>query len=251
MRKKHVLVALILCVHVVHHANAQVLPSTTPAPRQRLHNPNLPYKVWVVCLDTSLSLQPEQFRRLQVVAEEIVRRDVAPNDLVFLIQIQSGFGFTEPFQMPVGTTLASRKPEAARALSNAKADVIAAILRMKQNSRTTDLQSSLDVAFDLLGQQPRATQRLLIMGTDYLTDNGSANPNPPISPIRAAGVDALLLVAYPKPEYLRGLRLGASSLLRIVETKWSAHFEDGGAHSVSVRLVDTAYASTQGSSNLR
>ena len=117
---------------------------------------------------------------------------------------------------------------------------------MKQDSRSSDLESSLDVALDLLRGQPRATKRVLIMGTDYLTDHGSANPNPPPSPIRAAGVDALLLVAYPKPEYLRALRLGASSLLRIVETKWAAHFEDGGAHSVSVHLIDTAYASTQG-----
>lgn len=132
-----------------------------------------------------------------------------------------------------------------------KGEVIEAIARMKQDSRTTDLQSTLDVALDLLRDQPGATKRVLIMGTDYLTDHGSANPNPPTSPIRAAGVDALLLVAYPKPECLRGLRLGASSLLRIVETKWAAHFEDGGAHSVSVHLVDAAYASTQGSSILQ
>lgn len=247
MTGKHLFVALLFCLHIACYANCQGLPATRPASHERLHNPNLPYQVWAVCLDSSLSLQPEQFRRLQTVTEEIVRRDVAPNDLVFLVQIQSGFGSTQPFQMPLGTTLASRKPEAANALANVKGEVIAAIARMTQDSHTTDLQSSLDVALDLLRDQPRATKRVLVMGTDYLTDHGSANPNPPASPIRAAGVDALLLVAYPKPEYLRALRLGASGLLRIVETKWAAHFDDGGAHSVSVRLVDTAYASTLGS----
>ena len=251
MTGKHLFVALLFCVHIACYANCQGLPATSPASHERLHNPNLPYQVWVVCLDSSLSLQPEQFRRLQTVAEEIVRRDVAPNDLIFLVPIRSRFGSTQPFQMPVGTTLASRKLEAVRALANARSEVVAAIARMKQDSRSTDLESSLDVALDLLRNQPRATKRVLIMGTDYLTDHGSANPNPPASPIQATGVDALLLVAYPKPEYLRALRLGPSSLLRIVETKWAAHFKDGGAHSVSVRLVDTAYASTQRSNILQ
>jgi hypothetical protein len=187
-------------------------------------------------LDTSFSPQGEQFRRLQAVAEEIVKRDVGPNDLVFLIQIQSSFDFTEPFQMPAGTTLASKERAADQALSDAKAEVLAAIHRTKQNAGTTDLKSTLEVALDLLRQQPHAKQRLLVMGTDFLSDRGSVNPNPPMSRCRAAGVDTLLLVTYPKPKYLRAARLTAllldlagvneHAVLHIVGSKrWSVtHF---------------------------
>lgn len=173
----------------------------------------------MICLDTSLSPDLEQFHRLQAVMEEVVRRDVSPNDLIFLIQIESGFGSTKPFAMPAGTTLASRKPEAAQVLADAKAQVIAAINAMKQDSHTTDLESTLHVALDLLRQEPNATQRLLLIGTDYITDNGSVTSNPPTSPIRVTGIDTLL-VAYPKPEYLH-----ASRLLGNIETKWAAYLE--------------------------
>jgi len=242
---KKIFLAIFLAAFMVCQTACQSSPAHI-APAPLAHNPNLPYKVWVICLDLSLSLQAEQYRRLQVWAEQLVSRDVGPNDLVFLIPIRSGFESTLPFQMPAGSTLSAKKPAAAQALLEAKTEVIATIHGMKQNSGATDLKSTLEVAFDLMRQYPKATRRILIVGSDFLNDSGLISPTPPAPRGGAAGVETLLLVTYPKPKYLQRARLTASGLLENVETNWAAYFRNSGVQSVSVRLVDAAYAGVEG-----
>jgi hypothetical protein len=69
---------------------------------------------------------------------------------------------------------------------NSAPQVLVAIRHKKQNAGATDLESTLEVALDLLREQPHAKQRLLVMRTDFLSDTGFAKRKRRVSPVARA-----------------------------------------------------------------
>lgn len=220
--------------------------SSSPAAVLR-HDPNRPYSACVICLDTSLSPREDEFQRLLAIAQAIVQDEVTYNDLVWLIPIQSGLGPTQAFEMPAGSARRSVRSSRAAALAEAKAALLIAIRNMKQRSGTTDLQSSVEAALDLLRSHPNATRRLMVVGSDFLTDTG--NGHVAIEPPQmsragsAAGVNALLLFTYPKPAYLQELKMSPSALLANVESEWTAYLNKNSASAVTILPADAVPSS--------
>ena len=207
------------------------------------HDARESYRAWVFCADRSLSPAPEQFRKSLAVMEEITERDVTYNDLVWLIDIQSTAAPARLFAMPASSHRRSAGASAADALRDAKASLIDAIRRMSQVSGNTDLKDPLETALDILRAHSHAAARLLVMGSDFLSDTGpgqvSLEPPEAVRRGSAAGVTAWLFVTYPKEQYLRRLRMSQSDLLADVEEKWTANLRSRGSARVNVRPVDS------------
>jgi hypothetical protein len=191
----------------------------------------------------------EQFRKLLAILEAIAERDVTYNDIVWVIGIQSTLEPVQVFPMPAASSRRSGGTAAADGLRESKAALIAAIRRMSQVSRTTDLGSSVEAGLDILRSHPEATGRVIMIGSDFLTDAGvgpvSMVPPTAIRSGYATGVDALLLVTYPKLAYLKKVRISHSELLASIEAKWTAYFKEEDASNVTIRLVDTIPVAVQ------
>jgi hypothetical protein len=230
---------LFVCLALIAHSAI----AEQPMQKGVQHDPTRAYRALVICVDRSLSPAEEQFHKLLAVMEEIAERDVTYNDLVWLIDIQSSQRPARLFQMPARNSRRSAGASAAHGLRDSKSALISAIRDMSQVSGSTDLKDPLDAALDILRSHPHATERILLMGSDFLTDTGSRQVSlePPKAARKgsAAGVAALLLVTYPKLQYLRGLRIAPSDLLTNIEAKWTSNLKGRGSSSVTVRLVDS------------
>jgi hypothetical protein len=213
--------------------------SRVPQPK---HDPQRPFRAWVLCIDRSLSPMEGQFRKLQAVMESIAANDVTYNDLVWLCEIQSSLAQVSLFAMPAGTSRRSAGTAAADALHEAKAALIAAIHNMSQLPGDTNLQSPLEEALELLRSHPEATSRIVVLGSDFLSDGGHGriSVEPPASVRVESGpaVKALLLVTYPKGSYLQRIGISHSDLLLQIQTKWTAYLKKQNSSSIMVRLVD-------------
>ncbi len=222
---------------------AQTAAVELPMHPQMQHDPTRPYRAWVICIDTSLSPTEEQFRKSLAVMEEMAEKDVTYNDLVWVIQIQSTHRPPKLFQMPPANSRRSSGTAAADGLREAKLALISAIHQMSQVSGRTDLKNPLDDALDILRSHSQATARILVMGSDFLTDTspGHVSFEPPKATREksAAGVAALLLVTYPKLPYLLRLRISCSDLFTSIEAKWVTDLKNRGATTVKVRPVDS------------
>jgi hypothetical protein len=219
-----------------------------PAAAPLAHDPSRQYCAWVYCIDASKSPRDDQFRKLVDVMVASIDKDVAYNDLVWVIPIRSKLEPASMFAMPPGSSLRSLRSERRAALAAAKKAAISAVRGISQTSGTTDLQNPLETALKLLHSQPRAVRRVLVTGSDYVTDTGpgmlSMLPPAPSEDRPAEGVDALLLVTYPQQAYLDKLRASPGGLLKNVETKWASYFQAEGASAVTVLLVDAVAAQT-------
>jgi hypothetical protein len=80
-----------------------------------------------------------------------------------------------------------------------------------------------------------------VLITDFIQDvRGSkitAKP-PATTNVSAAGIEIVLLVATPKPEYLAELRMSPAELYQVVLNQWAQFFRDMGADKISVRVLD-------------
>jgi hypothetical protein len=144
--------------------------------------------------------------------------------------------------MPAGSSRRSNRRAAQAGLLEAKSALLSAIHQLSQLPGNTDLESPLDAALNILRSHPQATSRMLIMGSDFLKDTGrgqvSMDPPATVHDRTAAGVVVLLLVTYPKPEYLSILRVSYSHLYENIQTKWTTFLKHKNASAVTVRLVD-------------
>ena len=215
------------------------------------HDPGKPYKVWVYCIDSSLSPRSDEFRELQLVLGEAAENDVDYNDLVWLIQIGSIWEPPKLFEMPPRSPNMRRESRIAAEteLKNGKADLKHAIQRMAQISGTTDMGASLDAARAILAKYANANSRNLVIGSDFINDLGhgkaSVDPPPTVLKNNLYGVNVDLLVTYPKPGYLKTVLCTTSAeLLQRVITVWTTYLRDDGASSVNVLWVDAVPVST-------
>lgn len=218
--------------------------SQQPPPRPP-HDPSKPYKVWVYCIDNSLSPRSDEFRKLQVVLSEAAENDIDYNDLVWLIPIGSNQEPTMTFEMPARSSNMRRESRiAAEAeLKKVKADLTHAIQRTAQTAGTTDLGASLDAAKAILVKYANANSRNLVIGSDFINDlgHGKASLDPPPTVIKTDlyGVNVSLLVTYPKPNYLRSVSCTTpAELLQHVISAWTTYLRHDGASSVNVVWVD-------------
>jgi hypothetical protein len=174
--------------------------------------------------------------------EFIVANDITYNDLVWLCEIQSNLAQVKSFAMPAGTLRRSAGTAAADALRATKAALITAIHNMSQQPGDTNLQSPLEEALELVRSHPEATDRIIVLGSDFLTDlgNGKISLEPPVS-VRVASappVKAVLLVTYPKMPYLQKIGISHSDLLSQIRMKWTEYLKKQNASSITIRLVD-------------
>lgn len=217
--------------------------------RSSEHDLTRPYRAWVMCVDRSLSPTEEQFRKSLAVMEEITERDITYNDLVWVIDIQSAAQPAKLFAMPSFNNRRSAGSLAADELRSSKAALISAINAMSQVSGRTDLRDPLESALDILRSHSGATARILVIGSDFLTDTtaGQVSVEPPkaIREESAAGIAAWLLVTYPKAPYLRRLGMSQSELLAKVEKTWATNLRERGASRVNVRPVDSIPATVR------
>jgi hypothetical protein len=206
------------------------------------HDQQRPYRALVMCIDRSRSPLDEQFRKLLVIMEAIAERDVTYNDVVWLIEIQSTLEPVQIFPMPAASSRRSDGTAAADGLRESKAALIAAIRRMSQVSDATDVRSSVEAGLDILRSHAEATVRVIVIGSDFVSDAGIGRASliPPTARRNgyATGVNVLLLVTYPKPAYLQKIRISHSELLASIEAKWTAYFKEENASNVTVNLVD-------------
>lgn len=239
-------IATILLLACVSHFRAAAQPVTMEAQ----HDPQRPYRAWAFCVDTTRSPTEEQFQKLLKVVATIVEQDITQNDLVWLIPIQSQRAVVQSFPMPVGSGRRSMRTEAQANLVAAKGALLSAIRQMKQASGSTDLQSAINAAITILRSHPQATERMLLIGSDFLKDSGSGqisqSPPPVVHDRSASGLTMLLLVTYPKPEYLRPMRMSDAQLYENVESQWAAYFKGKNASAVTVRPVDAVAISQDG-----
>jgi hypothetical protein len=210
---------------------------------QLQHDANLNYRAWVLCLDRSRSPLPEQFQKLKRVSRQIARTDMQPNDLVWLIPIESGPSSAELFPMaPVGLRRSSRVGAGPR-LQKSKDRLDDAISKLDQSAGRTDLKSPIELGLNILQGHGGAQERYLFIGSDFVQDEapGMMTLEPPSGAdgISAAGVHVILLVTIPKNEYLKALgNISPAKLYQTVIQKWSDYFRRLGAVDTIVRLVD-------------
>ena len=207
------------------------------------HNPSQAYRAWVFCIDRSLSPREQQFGKLLGVLKGMAESKVTYNDLVWLLDIQADPGQARLFVMPQATqTRRSAPTGSAESLRRAKAELIQAIGAASQVSGRTNLKDPLEAALDILRAHQGASERILVMGSDFLTDSNSGRVSfeaPQTERAQsAAKINAFLLVTYPKPQYLRALRIGPSELLMKIEEDWKGNLYQRGALTVTVRAVD-------------
>src|ERR1035438_426538 len=102
---------------------------------------------------------------------------------------------------------------------------------MAQISGRTHLQIPIEEALDILRAQVAASRKILVVGSDFLTDTGAGVTDlpPRFTRNRAAeGVDALLFVTYPRAPYLRLLSTLPSAYFQRLDTNWSNLFTGHG-----------------------
>jgi hypothetical protein len=234
--------------NVIYMVAWLILATTTACHAQQstpvlAHDSSKPYQVWVLCIDRSKSPDKDEFRRLQLLLEDTVDREVDYNDLVWLVEIGSVLPPTAAYQMPA---LTSNRRElrilAKDQMTKTKAELKQAIENMSQVTATTNLGASLDAARALLVNDKRATSRRLVIGTDFISDlgRGMVSIDPPATVLKhyTRGVNVNLIVTYPKWEYLRLVSSTPAELLEHVTRTWKPYFRDDGATSVAVTWVD-------------
>jgi hypothetical protein len=217
-----------------------------PAPR---HDPGQEHDASVLYIDTSLSPLGEQFVKMKAIFHDVAVNDIRRNDLVWILSTDFQGHPPVLFAFPLGGLTRSEKERADPAFRALQEQLTRAIDQLVQVAKTTDLKTAEQLALNILQGQKRARRRRLVMTSDFILDVGphsvTTEPPPAGDGLSASGVDVMLVVARPKPEYLAQLHLTPAALYNIVSTKWTQNFRDLGASSTSVRLVDAIPVGSQ------
>jgi hypothetical protein len=117
---------------------------------------------------------------------------------------------------------------------------------MTQVSNATCIVDPVRRALGILSEQRGARSRILVIGSDFLTDDGghcSPNPGEARSVSGAAGIQVLLLYMIPKEADRRKCgETDSSHALESVRANWSTFFTSQGAASVNVERIDSIAA---------
>lgn len=98
-----------------------------------------PYRAWMLGIDTSTSLSPEQFDRALQILQSTVAHQVTPNDLVWLVDAAAALPEASVFAIPPIQTH-SEKNRWGADLAQAKERALAAIRNFKQQRDSTNLE---------------------------------------------------------------------------------------------------------------
>jgi hypothetical protein len=147
------------------------------------------------------------------------------------------------FRMPGRVTRRSEHIDDVARLGAAKAKLESAIAGLSQVSGTTNLQVPIEAALEILRSQRSASRRIMVLGSDFLTDTGKGrvSAEPPVTTSRqsSATVEALLLVTYPKRKYMAPLAGTPTALFHNIESGWSDYMASQHVSGIQVRLVDS------------
>lgn len=205
------------------------------------HDPSQDYRAWFFEGDTTTSLSADQFERLKGLLVQVVEHDVRDNDVVWLAEIAGASKIVKQFALPVARTQSQRS--AGSSPDEVKKTIMATINGFSRRAKLTDLRGPIETSLDVLATQRRASDRLLVLASDFVTDLGSGKattePPPLADGVSASGTRVALLVARPTPDYLRSLRIASPSehYHRVVDS-WTRYFKSMGAASATARPID-------------
>lgn len=206
------------------------------------HDPTHSFDSWAVCIDTSLSVDPEQFAKTLRALTHILHTRVKANDLVWLILVKGDASTSALFEIP---SVPHRRSSASIPLQPARGAegiLAAAIGALHQSAVFTDLADPLALGLNLLRTQNGGARKTLLIGSDFISDEGpgTISAHPPTSALHASaeGIAIEMLLACPTSKYLRRLQLTPAQIFEAVNTEWVKYFQHLGARSTSVRLVD-------------
>jgi hypothetical protein len=182
--------------------------SVTQQPAKLQHDPGEEYTAWAICIDTSKSPLPDEFRKLKGIVQQSIESEITFNDLVWVIRIGDQFRPAALFQMPPKGRTRSERLQAIDRLRDAKQAVVQEIEGLQQVAGQTDLTTSIPVALNILLTQ-RATRKLLVIGSDFIQDDGrgrfTSAPPKLAEGLSASNVNVSLLITCPSPKYLGAL----------------------------------------------
>lgn len=206
------------------------------------HEPTKPHTARAFLIDTSRSVDKEQFVKMVNAFEDIVLKETRYNDALWLMRAESPESSAQSFFMPLGNPYRSGRTAAANGIAAEKTRLLSKLGGFKQVSMRTDLCSSLKTALVILQQQKLATRRVLVIGSDFLQDvNGRGGTPAPIDlpdGFSAEGIDVELIVAKPVQAELDKLQISAPDLFVRIERGWRRSLEGHSAATVTVRLLD-------------
>ncbi len=216
----------------------RVAADASDAPPQDVSRP---YRAWMLGIDTSKSLSPDQFGKAILILQDTVAHHVAPNDLVWLLDASAAAPDATVFAIPPIQTR-SEMNRWSDDLARAKKRAITAIANCRQQRDSTDLENPIRHGLKILAAHPRATSRFLIVASDFVTDLKGTGPSvaapPPKPGASAFGVQISLLIAHPTQGYLDKLRMPSDAVSDAVASNWATYFSSIGARSVTAQPVD-------------
>jgi hypothetical protein len=210
------------------------------------HDPTKPYDALVLCLDTSLSVEPQQFANAKHILKNLAATKVRYNDLVWLIEIKGEAQTARLFEMPRDLARRSATDQINKEFVRRKLTLLTAIDESQQQATSTDLRDPVELGLNLLGSKGRAGTRSFVIASDFAQDDGAGQASvlPPqwTKGLSASGVQIFLLVAQPKLKYLKWLGLTPAELFETVRGKWGKALQQIGATGISTQLIDAVQA---------
>lgn len=216
------------------------------------HNPNEDYTALVYCLDTSKSPLPYEFNTLKGLVRGTVAEDVDSNDLIWVVRIEDQLSQAKLFSMPPRGYTRLERQRSADQLREAKGELVRHVEALQQMAGKTDLKNAIELALNILNDQPAAKRKVLIIVSDFVQDSGkrvTSAPPDPAEGLSAKDVEVALLLLYPKNEYLRTLGISANELHKSVSEEWTAYFNRLGARKSVASLADAVPFAQQGEVN--
>jgi len=207
------------------------------------HDPARPHRCRFYCMDATRSLLPGQFKKAKAIMRASAIRDVRYNDLAWLSligrQAEPALIFAFPAAGATNSEIGIVDPEFHRIQQG----LLSAIDGIESIASVTDLCSTIEQSLNILKTHNRAQAKYLTIASDFIDDNSrnrlTLDPPETKRGLSASGVRVILLVAQPKPEYLKKLNLSFAELFNTVSENWSQYFRKLGAAGFSTSLIDS------------
>ncbi len=200
------------------------------------------HSAWVFCVDTSLSVDNEQFDRAKDALRRTIDATVTFGDRVWMIEMGAAPAAARPFALPVGSLRKSDRDRTGEAMQRIKLEIHAALDGLSRRALSTDVGEPIERGLMILREQPAAFARKLVVVSDFVSDDGARRmrltAQTPTPGVTAQGVEVGLLVARPTADYLRRFRLSPAAHAETVAREWRQYFTQVGARSYAARLVD-------------
>ena len=222
---------------------APVVPLTAQSVTQT-HRPVKPNRAWFFLVDTTTSVSPAQFDGIKRGMSDLLTTKVAGSDMVWIGEISDAPLTVTGVAMPyVGGHRSDRSADEMAELDRARRALAAKLAAMGQRAKATDLKSPVEKALGVLADQRMAAGRVLVIGSDFISDQNGHQPSPvpppPSRGVSAAGDQVMLVVAEPDSGSMQKLRMSPADIYDTVTTGWKKYFADLGAVSVSAKHVDS------------